>query len=82
MNLLKFSLVFLFSILIFAVKCYAEDMIDVIVLKDKTVVKGLIIEQYPNERLKIKTDSGEVKEIKFSEIEKIMKEEKSLEVKK
>ncbi len=82
MNILKFASVLLLSIIIFAVKCYADDMIDVIILKDKTIVKGIILEQYPNDKLKIKTDSGDVREIKFSEIENIMKEEKPLEVKK
>ena len=47
---------------------------DVIYLKDSTVVKGIIIEQVPNQTYKIKTADNEVFLFKIDEIEKINKE--------
>lgn len=48
---------------------------DVIYLKDSTVVKGIIIEQVPNQTYKIKTADNKVFLFKIGEIEKITKEE-------
>ena len=53
----------------------AQSTCDVILLKDRTFVKGTIIEQIPNETLKVQTEDGKVHTIRVADIEKITKEE-------
>jgi hypothetical protein len=47
---------------------------EVVYLKNGGIIKGVIIEQVPNEKLKIETKDGNVFVYTFSEIEKITKE--------
>lgn len=47
---------------------------DVVYLKNGSVVKGIIIEQIPNESLKIETGDGSIFVYKMNEVEKIGKE--------
>ena len=51
-----------------------NNMRDVVYLKNGGITKGIIIEQVPNETLKIQTTDGSVFVYKFSEISKITKE--------
>ncbi len=51
-----------------------ESMRDLVYLKNGSVVKGIIIEQIPNETLKIETGDGSIFVYKMDEIEKIAKE--------
>lgn len=53
----------------------AQSTRDVVYLKNGGVVKGMIIEQIPNQSLKIETGDGSVFVYLMSEIEKIAKEQ-------
>ncbi len=70
--------VFLFVILISALPslCHAQegDLQDVIYLKDGSIIRGIIIEQIPEESLKLRTAAGSVIVFQMSEIERIAKE--------
>jgi hypothetical protein len=56
---------------------FAQEYEDVIYLKDGGVRRGLIQEQVPNEAVKLKTSYGEIFVITWSEISRIVKEEKT-----
>ena len=56
---------------------FAQEYEDVVYLKDGGVRRGLILEQVPNESVKLKTAYGEIFVIKWSDIFKIGKEEKT-----
>jgi hypothetical protein len=56
---------------------FAQEYEDVIYLKDGGVRRGLILEQVPNKSVKLKTSYGEIFVIKWSEISRIVKEEKT-----
>ena len=47
---------------------------EVVYLKNGSIIKGIIIEQIPNEKLKIETKDGNVFVYEFKDIEKITKE--------
>jgi hypothetical protein len=66
----------IFFILLFAATfgSYAQDYREVVYLKDGNIVKGFILEQVPNDYLKIKTATGRVYTIEMYEVEKIIKE--------
>lgn len=53
------------------------EYIDVVYLKNGSVIKGLIMEQIPNETLKIQTADGSLFVYKMEEVVKITKEEKN-----
>lgn len=57
-----------------AVSSYAQDRVDVVYLKNGSIIRGTIVEQIPNESIKIETADGSVFVFKISEIEKITKE--------
>ncbi len=52
-----------------------KQYVDVVYLKNGSVIKGLILEQIPNVTIKIQTKDGSVFVYKMDEIEKITKEE-------
>jgi hypothetical protein len=52
-----------------------EERLDVVYLLDGSVIRGTIIEQIPNKRLKIETRDGTIRTIDFSRIKKITKED-------
>lgn len=54
---------------------HAQQMEDVIYLKNGSVIHGVIIEQIPNISIKIKTHDGNVMAYKYEDIEKFTKEE-------
>jgi hypothetical protein len=69
-NLLLSMLCF-FSLLSIAQQNYE----DVVLLKNGSIIRGTIIEQIPNQNLKIKTKDGSVFVYKISEVEKMTKEQ-------
>lgn len=52
-----------------------SNLQDIIHLKNGSIVRGTIIEQVPNETIKIKTNDGNIFVFKMSEIQKIVKDE-------
>ncbi len=56
---------------------FAQNYKEVVHLKNGSVIKGVIIEQVPNESLKIQTADGSLFVYKMSEVAKITKEEVS-----
>ncbi len=54
---------------------WAEDYIDVVYLKNGSVIKGIIIEQIPGQTIKIKTSDGSIYVTQVQDITKIAKEE-------
>ena len=48
-------------------------MIDVVHLKNGSIIKGVVIETIPNESIKIETDDGSISIIEISEVDKIKK---------
>ena len=59
---------------------FAQQYEDVVYLKDGGVRRGLILEQIPNESVKLKTNYGEIFVIQMSDISRIVKEEKEMPV--
>jgi hypothetical protein len=58
---------------------YAQgEMQDVVYLKNGSIIKGTIIEQIPNESIKIETNEGSIFVYKIEEVSKIIKEKKEL----
>ena len=47
---------------------------DVVYLKNGSIIRGIIIEQVPNESMKIETANGSLFVLKFSEVEKMTRE--------
>ena len=69
------KLLILFAFILISIGAYAQNnMRDVVYLKNGGITKGIIIEQVPNQSLKIQTADGSVFVYKFSEIERISKE--------
>lgn len=56
---------------------FAQGYVDVVYLKNGSIIRGHVIEQTPNKDLKIKTYDGSIFVYEMSEVEKIKKEEKS-----
>ena len=54
---------------------YSQNMEDVVYLKNGSIIHGTIIEQIPNESIKIKTKDGNIFVYKIDEIEKMTREE-------
>lgn len=68
--------VFLFFALCLAVVCTkAQNMQDVVYLKNGSIIRGIIIEQVPNVSLKIRTGDGSIFAYNVDEVEKITKEQ-------
>ena len=68
-----FSMVVVLIILLGGSSSFAEEYEDVVYLKDGDVRRGLILEQVPNESVKLKSAYGEIFFIKWSNIFKIGK---------
>ncbi len=70
--------VFFVIIIFFFVRiCYAEETdIDVVYLKNGSIIKGRVVEQFIGERIKIETSDGSILVFTNGEIEKIIKEKK------
>jgi len=65
---------FLVCLLVCAGSLGAQDMEDVLYLKDGTVVRGMIIEQVPNQSVRIRTRDGSVYVYTFNLIDRIARE--------
>lgn len=65
----------LFIILIAGVlSSFAQQVQEVVYLKNGSIVRGIIIEQVPNESLKIQTADGSIFAYKMADVQKITKE--------
>ncbi len=60
--------------LLVSVAASAQTMQEVVYLKNGSVIRGIVIEQVPNESLKIQTADGSVFAYQMDEVEKITKE--------
>ncbi len=58
-----------------AMVAQAQSWQEVVYLKNGSIIRGVIIEQVPNESLKIQTTDGNVFAYRMDEVEKITKEE-------
>ena len=67
---------FLLTALLLSVVIYAQqdNLVDVVYLKNGSILRGIIIEQVPNESIKLQTADGNIFVYKTSEIDKITKE--------
>lgn len=70
----RFSLFLFLSACILASLTLAQEMQDVVYLKNGSVIRGMVIEQVPGKSLKIKTADGSVFVYSMEEVEKITKE--------
>lgn len=59
----------------FSSTLFAQQFQEVVYLKNGSVIRGMIIEQVPNESLKIQTADGNIFAYKMSEVERITKEQ-------
>ena len=69
----KFVVLFVFA-LAATLGGRAQDYYDVVYLKNGSVVKGLVIELWPNDYLDIETTNGRVRTIEMDAVERIEKE--------
>ena len=67
--------ILLVSIILIHICAYAQEMIDVVYLKNGSVIKGQITEMIPDKHIKIETSGGSLFVYSFDEIEKIEKKE-------
>ena len=70
----RFSLLFLI-LLMAGWSAFAQQWIEVVYLKDGSVIRGTIIEQIPDTSLKIQTADGSVFVYEMDKVQKITKEE-------
>lgn len=69
----KILIVFVF-ICICAINAFGQSHQDVVYLKNGSIIRGMVIEQIPNESLKIQTADGSIFVYKMEEVQKITKE--------
>lgn len=75
---MKKVLILLAFLLGCSILSYAQTkMTDVVYLKNGSIIKGIIVEQVPNQSMKVKTSDGSIFNFQMNEIEKITKEENS-----
>lgn len=73
---MKKLILFFSALLVTAlVSAQQKNLIDVVYLKNGSIIRGIIIEQIPNTTIKLKTSDGNLFIYETSEIEKITKEE-------
>ena len=73
-NLIRKTVITVTVLLSFAMSLNAQNYQDVVYLKNGSVIRGLILEQIPNQSLKIVTPDGSTFFCTFDEVEKIAKE--------
>jgi hypothetical protein len=56
---------------------FGQEKVDVVYLKNGDVRKGTIIENVPNDYIKVETNDGSIFTVKYSDIQKIAKEAKA-----
>ena len=66
----------LISLLLISVVIYAQknNLVDVVYLKNGSILRGIIVEQVPNESIKLETSDGNIFVYQTNDIEKITKE--------
>lgn len=64
------------SIVFMSFSVFAQEWQDVLYLKNGSVIRGVLIEQIPNESVKIQTADGNVFVYQFGDVEKLAKEQK------
>ena len=70
------TLIFFLAVMSYPNAMFAQsDYQDVVYLKNGSIIRGMIIEQVPNQSLKIQTADGSVFVYEMDEVEKITKEE-------
>lgn len=70
-------IIFLLTATLFATTVFAQQWIDVVYLENGSVVRGTIVEDIPNESLKIQTADGNVFKYQYADIVKLAKEQTS-----
>lgn len=75
---MKKILLLLIMLMSVGTHCLAQNLIEVVYLKNGSIIKGTIIEQVPNESLKIKTRDGSLIICQMDEVSKITKEESNV----
>jgi len=53
---------------------FSQNYFDIILLKNGSTIKGLILEQIPGQKIKVKSSDGSIYTIKYTDVEKITKE--------
>ena len=69
------SIILLVSLFVASLNVQAQKANETVYLKNGSVIKGTIVEQVPNESLKIRTADGSLFVYQMSEVTKITKEE-------
>ena len=62
-----------------AVSSYAQDLIDVVTMKDGNIYKGVIIENAINDFIRIELSGGSVFRLAYEDIEKLERERAAVE---
>ena len=70
-------IIILLVVSLFATTLFAQQWIDVVYLENGSVVRGTIVEDIPNESLKIQTADGNVFKYQYADIVKLAKEQTS-----
>lgn len=77
----RLTIIFTLLLVLPVLVLIAQSNRDVVYLKNGSVIKGIIIEQTPNKSLKIQTSDGSIFVYDFTDIEKIIKESASSQIK-
>ncbi len=72
---MKLRSIFFVGMLLVAMVAQAQQLQEVVYLKNGSIIRGVVIEQVPNESLKIQTADGSIFAYPMDEVEKITKEE-------
>jgi hypothetical protein len=60
--------------MLFTYYAYAQELQDVVYLKNGSIIRGIIVEQIPNKTLKIKTADGSVFVYQMDDVTRITRE--------
>lgn len=71
---MKRKIILAFAFVAFATLSYGQSLQDVVYPKNGSIIRGIIVEQVPNQSLKIQTKDKNIFVFNFTEIEKITKE--------
>ena len=74
MKMKRILILFAFAVVAVMQTMAQTSMIDVVYLKNGSVIRGIITEQTPNESLKIKTSDGNLFVYQMGDVERISKE--------
>lgn len=73
--IVKMKRILLFLLIAFcAISSNAQNLQEVVYLKNGSMIRGVVLEQIPNESIKIQTADGSIFVYKMDEVEKITKE--------